>query len=185
MFKICEDLENNDGLHLIFKIVKGIILLNNTQIFEKLFSDEYIMDIVGALEYDPEIPFHQEHRAFLREQVLFKEAIPIRDISLLSKIHQTYRISYIKDVILPRVLDESTLATLNSIIHNNNGAVVFSLKDDNAFIQELFAKLKSPDTPTRTPNTATTVWLTYGTVTITVMDTPFDSSGTYPDYSWN
>lgn len=147
LFKICEDLENNDGLHLIFKIVKGIILLNNTQIFEKLFSDEYIMDIVGALEYDPEIPFHQEHRAFLREQVLFKEAIPIRDISLLSKIHQTYRISYIKDVILPRVLDESTLATLNSIIHNNNGAVVSSLKDDNAFIQELFAKLKSPDTP--------------------------------------
>lgn len=147
LFKISEDLENNDGLHLIFKIVKGIILLNNTQIFEKLFSDEYIMDIVGALEYDPEIPFHQEHRAFLREQVLFKEAIPIRDLSLLSKIHQTYRISYIKDVILPRVLDEATFATLNSIIHTNNGAVVSALKDDSAFIQELFGKLKSPDTP--------------------------------------
>lgn len=147
LFKISEDLENNDGLHLIFKIVKGIILLNNTQIFEKLFSDEYIMDVVGALEYDPEIPFHQEHRAFLREQVLFKEAIPIRDLSLLSKIHQTYRISYIKDVILPRVLDEATFATLNSIIHTNNGAVVSALKDDSAFIQELFGKLKSPDTP--------------------------------------
>lgn len=147
LFKISEDLENNDGLHLIFKIVKGIILLNNAQIFEKVFSDEYIMDIVGALEYDPEIPFHQEHRAFLREQVLFKEAIPIRDLSLLSKIHQTYRISYIKDVILPRVLDEATFATLNSIIHTNNAAVVSALKDDNAFIQELFAKLKSPDTP--------------------------------------
>lgn len=147
LFKISEDLENNDGLHLIFKIVKGIILLNNAQIFEKVFSDEYIMDIVGALEYDPEIPFHQEHRAFLSEQVLFKEAIPIRDLSLLSKIHQTYRISYIKDVILPRVLDEATFATLNSIIHTNNAAVVSALKDDNAFIQELFAKLKSPDTP--------------------------------------
>lgn len=147
LFKISEDLGNNDGLHLIFKIVKGIILLNNTQIFEKLFSDEYIMDIVGALEYDPEIRFHQEHRAFLREQVLFKEAIPIRDLSLLSKIHQTYRISYIKDVILPRVLDEATFATLNSIIHTNNATVVSALKDDNAFIQELFAKLKSADTP--------------------------------------
>jgi len=85
LFKICEDLENNDGLHLIFKIVKGIILLNNTQIFEKLFSEEYIMDIVGALEYDPDIPFHQEHRAFLREQVLFKEAIPIRDLFFIMK----------------------------------------------------------------------------------------------------
>eukprot|EP01018_Ginkgo_biloba_P008670 Gb_07616 [translate_table: standard] len=150
LFKICEDLENIDGLHLIFKIMKGIIMLNSSQIFENIFNDEYIMGVVGALEYDPEFPCRQEHRAFLREHVLFKEAIPIRDPSLLSKIHQTYRVGYIKDVILPRVLDEPTFATLNSIIQSNNAAVVSSLKDDGSFIHELFARLKSSEASDQT-----------------------------------
>ncbi|KAG4954405.1 hypothetical protein JHK87_039999 [Glycine soja] len=42
-----------------------------------------------------------------------------------------------KDVVLARVLDEATVANLNSMIHANNAI------DDNTFIQELFARLKS------------------------------------------
>ncbi|KAG8372900.1 hypothetical protein BUALT_Bualt12G0115200 [Buddleja alternifolia] len=119
MFRICEDLENVDGLLLIFKIVRGI--------------------------NDPEVP-HIHHRNFLKEHVVFKEAIPIKDPVVLSKIHQTYRVGYVKDVILPRALDEAIIASLNSIIHSNNAIVVSLLKDDNTFIKELFARLKSPTT---------------------------------------
>ncbi|XP_020967968.1 serine/threonine-protein phosphatase 4 regulatory subunit 3 [Arachis ipaensis] len=146
VFRLCEDLENIDGLHMIYKIVKGIILLNSTQIFERIFSDEYIVDIIGALEYDPELPCVQHHRKFLKEHVIFKEAIPIKDPFVLSKIHQTYRVGFLKDVVLARVLDEATSANLNSIIHANNAMVVSLLKDDNTFIQELFARLKLPST---------------------------------------
>ncbi|KAH7573490.1 hypothetical protein JRO89_XS03G0158100 [Xanthoceras sorbifolium] len=146
LFRICEDLENIDSLHMIFKIVKGIILLNSPQIFEKIFGDELIMDIIGSLEYDPEVPNVQHHRNFLKEHVVFKEAIPIKDLLVLSKIHQTYRVGYLKDVVLARVLDESTVANLNSIIHGNNAIVVSLLKDDSTFIQELFARLRSPTT---------------------------------------
>ncbi|XP_061975617.1 uncharacterized protein LOC133697211 isoform X1 [Populus nigra] len=146
VFRICEDLENIDGLHMIFKIVRGIIMLNSPQIFEKIFGDELIMDVIGSLEYDPEISHIQHHRIFLKEHVVFKEAIPIRDPHVLSKIHQTYRVGYLKDVVLARVLDEGTVANLNSIIHGNNAVVVSLLKDDNTFIQELFARLRSPAT---------------------------------------
>ncbi|ERN03083.1 serine/threonine-protein phosphatase 4 regulatory subunit 3 isoform X4 [Amborella trichopoda] len=146
LFRVCEDLENVDGLRLMYKVVKGIISLNSPPIFERIFGDDYIMDIIGALEYDPEVPQVQHHRAFLKEHVVFKEAIPIKDPSVLSKIHQTYRVGYIKDVILPRALDEATIANLNSIVHSNNAYVVSLLKDDNAFIQELFARLRSPAT---------------------------------------
>ncbi|XP_027115913.1 uncharacterized protein [Coffea arabica] len=145
LFRICEDLDNIDGLHMVFKIVRGIILLNSTQIYDRIFGDEYIMDIIGCLEYDPDVP-HVHHRNFLKENVVFKEAIPIKDSVVLSKIHQTYRVGYLKDVILPRVLDEATVASLNSIIHSNNATVVSLLKDDNTFIQELFARLKSSST---------------------------------------
>ncbi|KGN47466.2 hypothetical protein Csa_022940 [Cucumis sativus] len=146
IFHICEDLENLDGLHMIYKIVRGIIMLNSSQIFEKIFGDELIMDIIGSLEYDPELSHVQHHRNFLKEHVIFKEAIPIKDPLVLSKIHQTYRIGYLKDVVLARVLDESTIANLNSIIHANNALVVSLLKDDNTFIQELFVRLKLPTT---------------------------------------
>ena len=79
VFRVCEDLENMDGLHMIYKIVKGIsqylllchfnlslcwhffvhflymfvslaVLLNSTQIFERIFSDEFMMDIIVALK---------------------------------------------------------------------------------------------------------------------------------------
>ncbi|KAJ6689792.1 hypothetical protein OIU85_006131 [Salix viminalis] len=146
VFRICEDLENIDGLHMLFKIVRGIILFNSPQIFEKIFGDELIMDVIGSLEYDPEISCVQHHRGFLKEHVVFKEAIPIKDPHVLSKIHQTYRVGYLKDVVLARVLDEATVANLNSIIHANNAVVVSLLKDDNTFIQELFARLRSPTT---------------------------------------
>ncbi|XP_028180302.1 serine/threonine-protein phosphatase 4 regulatory subunit 3-like isoform X3 [Glycine soja] len=120
VFRVCEDLENMDGLHLIFKIIKGID--------------------------DPEVPHVQHHRKFLKEYVIYKEAIPIKNTTVLSKIHQTYRVGFLKDVVLARVLDEATVANLNSIIHANNAIVVSLLKDDSTFIQELFARLKSPTT---------------------------------------
>ncbi|CAN6922025.1 unnamed protein product [Brassica oleracea] len=146
VFKICEDLENVDGLHMIFNIVKGIILLNSSQILEKIFGDEMIMEIIGCLEYDPGVPHSQHHRNFLKEHVVFKEAIPIKNPLVLSKIHQTYRIGYLKDVVLARVLDDAIVANLNSVIHANNAIVVSLLKDDSTFIQELFARLRSPST---------------------------------------
>jgi protein phosphatase-4 regulatory subunit 3 len=147
MFRTCEDLENDEGLHYMYKIVKGIISLNDGNIFDIIFSDEFIMDNIGALEYDPELTTRQNHRTYLTEQVTFKEAVPIHDRAVLSKIHQTYRIGYIKDVILPRVLDDQTFATMNSIILFNNVSVVTSLQNDSAFLSELFSKLRSPETP--------------------------------------
>lgn len=52
--------------------------------------------------YDPELPERQRHRDFLRERVVFREVVPISDAAVRAKIHQTYRMGYLKDVILPR-----------------------------------------------------------------------------------
>ncbi len=75
---------------------------------------------MGALEHDPELPQQQRHREFLRDRVVFKEVVPIADPGLRAKIHQTYRLAYLKDVALPRVLDDATFATFTSLILFNN-----------------------------------------------------------------
>uniref|UniRef100_A0A0E0H9V4 Serine/threonine-protein phosphatase 4 regulatory subunit 3-like central domain-containing protein n=1 Tax=Oryza nivara TaxID=4536 RepID=A0A0E0H9V4_ORYNI len=120
LFRTCESSGNMDALHMIFRLVKGIILLNSSAIYDKIFSDDFILEIIGALEYDPEAHTVQNHRTFLKEHVVFKE-----------------------DVILPRVLDDSTMASIAAIIHANNAAVVCLLKDDASFVKELFAKMRS------------------------------------------
>uniref|UniRef100_A0A0D3G3G4 Serine/threonine-protein phosphatase 4 regulatory subunit 3-like central domain-containing protein n=1 Tax=Oryza barthii TaxID=65489 RepID=A0A0D3G3G4_9ORYZ len=120
LFRTCESSGNMDALHMIFRLVKGIILLNSSAIYDKIFSDDFILEIIGALEYDPEARTVQNHRTFLKEHVVFKE-----------------------DVILPRVLDDSTMASIAAIIHANNAAVVCLLKDDASFVKELFAKMRS------------------------------------------
>jgi len=50
------------------------------------------------------------------------------------KIHQTYRIQYLKDVILPRSLDDATYATLSSLMLFNNVDVVLGLYQDTNFL---------------------------------------------------
>ena len=52
--------------------------------------------------------------------MVFKEVVAIENASLKAKIHETYRLAYLKDVILPRVLDDATFATLSSLILFNN-----------------------------------------------------------------
>ena len=75
---------------------------------------------VGALEHDPEAATPARHREWLSEKVIFKEVVRISDARLRAKIHQTYRMGYVKDVILPRALDDATFATLASLMLFNN-----------------------------------------------------------------
>lgn len=143
LFTMCEDVENIEGLHMLFKIAKAIVSLNEGQIFDVIFSDKFVMHIVGMLEYDPDVVSRRNHRAFLKEQVVFKEAVPIPDPVLLAKIHQTYRMGYIKDVVLPNVLDNPTVTSINSMILNNNVTVVSALLEHGTFVKSLFTELKS------------------------------------------
>lgn len=121
VFHMCEDLENLEGLHLLYDIFKNIFLLNKNALFEVMFSDDVIFDVVGCLEYDPASPTPKRHREYLRQQAKFREAVPIKNQELLSKIHQTFRVQYIQDVVLPTpsVYEDNLLSTLNSFIFFN------------------------------------------------------------------
>ena len=53
-----------------------------------LLSEENVMDVVGALEYDPELAVRQNHRAFLREHVIFKEVSHCMQLASTAHPHQ-------------------------------------------------------------------------------------------------
>ncbi|NWV78668.1 P4R3B phosphatase, partial [Dasyornis broadbenti] len=131
LFQVCENLENTEGLHHLYEIIRGILFLNKATLFEVMFSDECIMDVVGCLEYDPSLAQPKRHREFLTKTAKFKEVIPITDSELRQKIHQTYRVQYIQDIILPTpsVFEENFLSTLTSFIFFNKVEIVSMLQE--------------------------------------------------------
>lgn len=148
LFHMCEDLENSEGLHHLYDIFKNIFLLNKNGLFEVMFSEDTIFDVIGCLEYEPTGNPPKRHREYLRQQAKFKEAIPIRNPELLSKIHQTFRVQYIQDVVLPTpsVFEDNMLSTLSSFIFFNKIEIVTLVQEDEKFLVELFQMLTDEST---------------------------------------
>lgn len=64
-----------------------------------------------------------------------------------AQVHQNFRVQYIKDVVLPRSLDDHTFATLNSIVFVNNVAILSHIQRDSEYLSALFAQLVEHGTP--------------------------------------
>ncbi|XP_059766836.1 serine/threonine-protein phosphatase 4 regulatory subunit 3B-like [Balaenoptera ricei] len=148
LFHTCENLEDTEGLHHLHKIIKGILFLNKTSLYEILFSEECIMDVVGCLEYDPALAQPKRHREFLTQNAKFREVIPITDCELRQKIHQTYRIQYIHDIFLPTPskFQEDVLSSLTRFIFFNKVTIVNIVQEDDEYLAEVFAQIRDKAT---------------------------------------
>lgn len=50
LFHAVEDLGDQDSLHKMYEIWKSIIMMNNTNVLERIFQPDMIFDVFGALE---------------------------------------------------------------------------------------------------------------------------------------
>ena len=179
LFATVEDLESRPDLHHLYNIFKGALLLNDAAIYEVLLRDELVMAVFGALEYDPELADHADHREFLGDHRRFRRArarhrspgappstpdasrlrpaphhhtTPHRAARLRTgdpdrrrrrrlSIHQNYHVAFLKDVVLPRALDDHTFAALNQITFVNNVQIVAYACNDGSYLPALKAKL--------------------------------------------
>ncbi|XP_076812518.1 serine/threonine-protein phosphatase 4 regulatory subunit 3B-like [Clavelina lepadiformis] len=148
LFHTCEDLENTDGLHRLYEIMKSIFLLNKSSLFDVLLQEGNIMDVVGCLEHDPALMEPQKHREYLLREVSFKEVLPIQNPDLKRKIHQTFRLQYIQDVVLPTpsVFEENMLSTLSSLIFFNKAEIVHLVQSDENLLSLMFKQLREEST---------------------------------------
>lgn len=62
-------------------------------------------------------------------------------------IHQTFRLQYMKDVVLARLLDEQTFGAFNSLIFFNNVEIAMGLGLDQRFCCDLFDMLRDQSLP--------------------------------------
>jgi protein phosphatase-4 regulatory subunit 3 len=139
LVEMAEDLESTPDLHRLCTIMKSLILLNDTSIIEFAVTDQAVMGVVGALEYDPDFPSHRaNHRQYLADTSKFKQVVKIDNDDIRRKIHYTYRLQYLKDVVLARILDDPTFSVLNSLIFFHQVDIVNYLHQNEQFLRELF-----------------------------------------------
>ncbi|OQR68603.1 serine/threonine-protein phosphatase 4 regulatory subunit 3-like [Tropilaelaps mercedesae] len=143
VFAVAEDLDDLDSLHTLYNIFKSILLLNKNALLDVMFTEENIMQVVGVLEYEPNKP-QAKHREYLSARATFHEVIPFSDPELTAKIHQTYRVQYIQEVVLPTpsIFEENMLSCLSSFVFFNKADIVSMLQEDRHFLDQLFSQLR-------------------------------------------
>ncbi|KAJ3219304.1 Platinum sensitivity protein [Dinochytrium kinnereticum] len=141
-----EDLESLEDLYTLSSIMKMIIFLNDSTIYETILQDAVFLSVVGVLEYDKEFPNTKaNHRSYLIDHAHFKEVIPIKNPEIVQKIKQTYRIQFLKDVALARLLDDTTFSALNSLVFFNHMDIIGYFQQDNDYLEGLFRILTSEE----------------------------------------
>lgn len=83
----------------------------------------------------------------MKKKIIFKEVVPFNNPEIVKKIHQTFRIQYLKDVALPRILDDATFSTLNSLIYLNQVEILDYIQRDDKYLDALFSAMKDSSTP--------------------------------------
>lgn len=128
LFNLMEEFEQKSdliGLHKIFQIIRKIIVLYSSfnEVFETLLSDEYYLKFFKACEYDESLENYKiklSHKKFL-ENVKFHSVVPLPEVRT---IHLNYRLMYLRDVVMPRHLDEQSLQRIATIINNNFSSII-------------------------------------------------------------
>ncbi|KAL0580514.1 Platinum sensitivity protein [Marasmius crinis-equi] len=138
VFHASEETESLENLHCLCSLIQTILMLNDHSMYEHILDDDLFFGVVGILEYDPEFPQHKaNYRDFLHQSSQYHQPVPIADQSIQRKIHHTYRLQFLKDVVLARVLDDSTFNVLNSCIIFNQIDIITHVQQDVTFLREV------------------------------------------------
>ncbi|EEA07236.1 uncharacterized protein CMU_001070 [Cryptosporidium muris RN66] len=128
IFDLMEELEDRKdmrSLYKIFEIIRRIVVLygHHPEIYETLLSDEYYLKFFRACEYDEALESYKArfpHKSFL-QNVKFHNVVPLPDVQT---IHMNYRLMYLRDVVMPRHLDEQSLQRISSLINSNFSSIL-------------------------------------------------------------
>eukprot|EP00445_Apocalathium_hangoei_P013248 CAMPEP_0203888528 /NCGR_PEP_ID=MMETSP0359-20131031/32123_1 /ASSEMBLY_ACC=CAM_ASM_000338 /TAXON_ID=268821 /ORGANISM="Scrippsiella Hangoei, Strain SHTV-5" /LENGTH=655 /DNA_ID=CAMNT_0050809741 /DNA_START=50 /DNA_END=2013 /DNA_ORIENTATION=+ len=146
-FHIAEDSGDEGALICLWRISKGIFLLSNQRLAERYLKPDSFEDILGMLEYDEGLPLDKRiaHRQVHTMQVQFNQAVPFEDSAVLERIHLIYRLQYVKDIVLPRLMDDSTFACMTHMVHSNLAVVLEHLQKDVRVLEALFVQIRQGD----------------------------------------
>jgi len=147
VFEKAEDLESTEDLYILYNIAKLIISLNDLTLYATITLDKYMIPFCGMLEYDPDFPsVRGRFREHLSQRVNFKKVITIHDEKVQEKIHQSFRMQYLRDVVCARWQEDATFSTFTQAIYSNQVDIMNYLSSHMEFLEEILSPLNSNTT---------------------------------------
>ena len=134
-----------ENIHYIFTIFKNLVLIGDKELLELLIDDNLYLITFGALEYDFETMKSVPHRKYFKDIVKFKNPLNIDDQSILKKINQNLRLTYLRDTALSRLIDDNSVKTINLMIQLNNNDLIQFFLNDNKYFETLFNQMQNED----------------------------------------
>ncbi|WFC97518.1 Platinum sensitivity protein [Malassezia yamatoensis] len=149
-FHLAEKHEDLSTLHALYNIMKTILMLNDNVVIEHLLEDDVFYASIGMLEYNPEFPtMKADYRHFMQNHANFHQVVEFEDESVVSKIKDIYRLTYLRDVILTRVLDDASVSVLSSLIFYYQSDVVNACLAQESCLDQLLAIVQNHSPPAR------------------------------------
>jgi len=147
VFHTAEDLDNDEAKISLWHITKGIFLLSSQKVTERYLRSDVYEDVLGMLEYDAGLPPSRRtaHRQVMKVKVQFKDVVPFEDAETLDRIHLNYRLQYLKDIVLPRILDDAAFVSLTQMINGNVSIILDHLQKSASLLDQLFVLLQKKD----------------------------------------
>ena len=140
IFTSCEENHQLSNIYCLSDIVKTLVYFNEIDIFELLIQGSILHHVIGILEYEPEFPgLKMNWRDFLNEKVKIKEVIKVNDSAIEEEIRKCFVLQFLKDVVLARLLDDSGLNCISTMIQNKESRMLDFMQKDEDFLKELFA----------------------------------------------
>lgn len=160
LFHRLEAARDLTALHRLNDVVKVALYYNEPKIIEELVSLEQRMTgLAGVLEYDGTFPnFKACHREYLMDEARLKLVVEVplperQNEGSMDIFRKDFVLQYLKNVALPRSLEDLALHVLAGMIHANQMEIISFLNDPRAnhnFLARLFdlysVTLKAPVT---------------------------------------
>lgn len=146
-FHSAEDLNSQEETIHLWYVVRGLFFLSNQKLTERYLREDVYEDVLGMLELDDSLPPNKRimHRQVIKNQVKYNDVLNFEDADVIERIHLNYRLIYLKDIALPRTLDDATFASLVQMIHSNLIVILDHLQKNQVLMQRLLVQVKQED----------------------------------------
>ena len=146
-FDAAKEIGRVDVLYACFQIMKTMFVVCTPHVLVRLVEDDVYESVFNILKHDSEIPreSHIDHLALLKSKASFTQLHSDIPESIQHAIRKSFRLSYIKDSILARYLDDVSFVSFTAAVNSINSKIIsYFIEHPVGFIESLMPSLSSP-----------------------------------------
>ncbi|KAF6762048.1 component of IIS longevity pathway SMK-1-domain-containing protein [Ephemerocybe angulata] len=130
-----EQHESLEDLHALCGLMQSILMLNDHGMYEHIMDDDIFFGVTNPTSQITKLTIASS----CTNNPAFTNPSPIRDSGIQRKIHNAYRLQFLKDVVLARIIDDSTFNVINSCILFNQIDIISHVQHDPHFLRDLIS----------------------------------------------